>query len=191
MSTRLLVCFSRCGTEAASGAFVRILEITDMSSKAHIFFAGVGTTCVIVAVGFGSGLIITKPTLKEPTGYQARANTESIMPVRIILPASAEAAQAPQPSAVAVATPEPQPQVQPSVKEVQAPVEKQVEKADTRKAEAEARDRRRRYADRRARKIAAARARQQQEPQMGERSEPGPMAYDGDRPRYGGGLFGN
>ncbi len=161
-----------------------------MSSKAGIFFAGVGTACVILAIGFGSGLIMVKPALKEPTGYQARANPESITPVRVIMPASAEAAQAPQPSAAAVAIPEPQPQVQPPVKEVQAPVEKQVEKADTRKTEAEERERRRRYAERKAKKIAAARARQQQEPQTGEFSGPGTMAFGGDKPRFGGG-FGN
>ena len=162
-----------------------------MSSNLRIFFAGVGTTFVILAIGFGGGLILAKSALKEVTGYQARANTESITPVRVIKPASAEAAQPPQPSVAAVATPEPQPQVQPSVNEVQAPVEKQVEKADTRKAEAEARDRRRRYAEHRARKIAVARARLQQEALTGERTEPGPMAYGDDRPRFGGGLFGN
>jgi outer membrane biosynthesis protein TonB len=162
-----------------------------MSSKARIFFAGVGTTFVILAVGFGSGLIMAKSALKEPTGHQARANTESITPVRVILATSAEAAQPPQPSAAAVATPEPQPQVQPSIKEVQAPVEKQVEKADTRKAEAEEREHRRRYAEHKARKIAAARARQPQEPQTRERSTPGSMAFGGDEPRFGGDFFGN
>jgi type IV secretory pathway VirB10-like protein len=164
-----------------------------MSSNLRIFFAGVGTTFVILAVGFGGGLILAKSALKEATGYQARANTESITPARIILPASAEAAQPPQLSfaAAAVPEPQPQPQVQPPVKEAQAPVEKQVDKADTRKAEAEARDRRRRYAEHRARKIAVARARLQQEALTGERSEPGVMAYGDDRPRFGGGLFGN
>jgi outer membrane biosynthesis protein TonB len=162
-----------------------------MSSKVRIFFAGVGTTFVILAVGFGGELIMAKSALKEPTGYQPQANTESITPVRVILPTSAEAAQPPQPSAAAVATPEPQPQVQPSVKEVQAPVEKQVEKADTRKAEAEERARRRRYAEHKAKKIAAARALQQQEPQTRERSEPGIVAFGGDQPRFGGGFFGN
>jgi outer membrane biosynthesis protein TonB len=161
-----------------------------MSSKMRIFFAGVGTTFAILAVGFGGGLIMAKSALKEPAGYRARANTEAIMPVRVILPASAEAAQPPQPSAAAVAPPEPQPRVQPSVKEVQAPVEKQVEKADARKAEAEDRKRHRRYAEHKARKIAAARARQQQEAQTRERSEPGVMACGGE-PRFGGGFLGN
>jgi len=162
-----------------------------MSSKARIFFAGVGTTFVILAVGFGGGLVMTKSALKEPAGYQARANTDSITPVRVVLSASAEAAQLPLPSAAAVATPEPQPQVQPSVKEVQAPVEKQVEKVDTRKAEAEERRRRRHYAEHRAKKIAAARARQQLESQTRERTEPGIVAFGGDERRFGGGIFGN
>ena len=162
-----------------------------MSSKARIFFAGVGTTFVILAVGFGGGLVMTKSALKEPAGYQARANTDSITPVRVVLSASAEAAQLPLPSAAAVATPEPQPQVQPSVKEVQAPVEKQVEKVDTRKAEAEERRRRRHYAEHRAKKIAAARARQQLESQTRERPEPGIVAFGGDERRLGGGIFGN
>jgi hypothetical protein len=55
----------------------------DMSYKARIFFAGVGTTFVILAVGFDSGLVMAKSALKEATGYQARANTESIPPVRV------------------------------------------------------------------------------------------------------------
>ena len=188
---------SRCGTEAETSAFVRIREITDMSSNAGIFFAGVGTTCVVLAVGFAGGFIVARPapkesTLREPAGYQARANTESMTPVRVIMPASAEAAQNPQPSAVAVAAPEqePQPQVQPAVKEVQSPIEKPVEKADRSTAESEERQRRKRYAQYKAKRTAAARARQQ-EAQTGERSEPVPMAFGGDWPRSGGGLFGN
>ena len=160
-----------------------------MSSKMPVFFAGVGTTFVILAVGFSGGSIMTKSALKEPTSFQARANTESITPVRVILPASAEAAQPLLPSAAAIATPEPQ--VQRSVKEVQAPGEKQVEKVDTRKAEAEERGRRRRYAEHRAKKLAAARARQQLESQTRERPEPGIMAFGGDERRFGGGVLGN
>jgi hypothetical protein len=80
-----------------------------MSSKARIFFAGAGTTFVILVVGFGGGSIMTKSALTEPKSYQARANTESTTPVRVILPASTEAAQPPLPSAATVAIPEPQP----------------------------------------------------------------------------------
>jgi hypothetical protein len=63
---------------------------------------------------------------------------------------------------------------------------KQVGQVATRKAQAQERERRRRYAERKARMIAAARAWQQQEPWMRERSEPGIMAFDGYEPRSGG-----
>ena len=78
-------------------------------------------------------------------------------------------------------------------KEVQAPVEKQVEQADTRKAEAEERERKRRYAERKARRQAEARARQQREQQQPREREDAPvMAFSGDSSsRFGGGLFGN
>ena len=36
-----------------------------MSSNARVFFAGVGTTFVILAVGFGTGLMMASSTLQE------------------------------------------------------------------------------------------------------------------------------
>jgi hypothetical protein len=124
---------------------------------------------------------MAKSALKEPTGYQARAIAEPPSPVRVILPASAEAAQPPQPpQQVAAVTSAPDP-----VKEVQP--EKRVEKVDTKKAEAEVRERRKRYAERKA-KREAARARQQLE--ASERVEAPVMAFSrDDTPRLG--LFGN
>jgi hypothetical protein len=159
-----------------------------MASNARIFFAGMGTTFAILAVGFGGGVMMAKSALKESTGYQARVNTEATNPIRVILPISAEAPQPRQPAA-AVEVPEPQSQLQPAVKEVQPPAEKQVEKADIRKAEAQERERRR-SAERKARKIAAARARLQEQ-RMRERSEPSIMAFGDSRPRFSGGFFGN
>ncbi len=161
-----------------------------MSSKVGIFFAGVGTSLVILAVGFAGGFIVARPAPKQQAGYQTRAGTEGITPVRVIMPASAEPAQPPQPQTAAVAAPEPAPQVQPSLNEVQAPVDRPVEKADKNSAESEERQHRRRYAQYKAKRIAAARARKQ-EAQMGARYEPGPMAYGDDRPRFGGGWRGN
>ena len=145
-----------------------------MSSNARIFLAGVLTTFVILAVGFGGGLMLARSALKEPSGYQSRASSEQASPVRVILAGSAEPAQPPRTSTVAV--PEPQPQAQP-LKEMQTPVEKQVENLDTRKAEA-AEQRRKRYAERKSKKMAA-RARQQME-QMRQRAEPGILAFGGD-----------
>ena len=38
-----------------------------MSSNARVFFAGVGTTFVILAVGFGTGLMMASSTLQDTT----------------------------------------------------------------------------------------------------------------------------
>ena len=136
-----------------------------MSSNARIFFAGVGTTFLLLTVGFGTGLMMASSTLQETTG-RAGSNSERLAPVRVILPASAEPAQPPpplqpeRPTTTAIPAPDTQPQGQ-QVKEVQVALEKQVEKPDTRKAEAEQRERRRRSAERKAKQLAAARARQQ------------------------------
>jgi hypothetical protein len=157
-----------------------------MSSGAHVFFAGVGTTFVILAIGFGGGLMLAKTAVHDIPA-QTRASSEKASPVRVILPASAEAAHPPQPGSAVPS--EPEPQVQP-VREVQALApEKQVEKPDTKKAEREERERHRRYAERKARRVATARARQQLE-QPRERTEPGIVAFGGEQSRSVG-FFGN
>jgi hypothetical protein len=163
-----------------------------MSSKSRVFFAGVGTTFFILAVGFGGGLILAKSAFHDET-LRPRGNAaDQLSPVRVILPASAEAAQPPQRLQAAsppiLAT---QPQVQPA-KETQDAAAKPVEKTNTLKAEAEVSERRRRSAERRARKLAAARAKQrmeQQHPQ--ERRDPGIMAFGGEDATRMGGAFGN
>jgi hypothetical protein len=169
------------------------LEYSNMATTTGAFFAGIGTTFVVLAVGFGGGLLMAKAALKEPGGYQARAASEAPTPVRVILPNSAEAAQPPQQPLKQVSLP-PEPATQPATqpaKEMQAPVEKQVEKADTRKSEAEERERKHRYAERKARRQAEARARREQQ-QPREREDAPIMAFSGDSsPRFGGGLFGN
>jgi hypothetical protein len=139
-----------------------------MASNARIFFAGVGTTFVILAFGFSGGLILAKSALHDRP-QQTRASSEPAPAVRVILPLSSEPAT-----------------VQPA-QEVQAPVERQVEKADPRKVERDLRAERRRYAERRARRIAAAGARLQVEPR--EQTIPGIMAFGGydSRTRF----FGN
>ena len=47
-----------------------------MASNFRIFFAGVGTTFIILGVGFGGGLMMAKSALEEPTGYRSRASSE-------------------------------------------------------------------------------------------------------------------
>ena len=153
-----------------------------MASNARIFFAGVATTFVILAAGFGGGMLMAKSALKEPGGYQARAASELPAPVRVILPTTAEAAQAPQ---LPQNTPQ---QVEPVAEPVRAAQpEMRVEKTDARKAAAEVRERRKRYAERKSRREAA-RARQQLQPR--EREGTPVLAFGGDdvgRPM----LFGN
>jgi outer membrane biosynthesis protein TonB len=179
------------GTYVEISAFVCITGVAVMASNAGIFFAGVGTTFIILGAGFGGGLMMATSALKEPTEYQNGAAKEPPSPVRVILPSTAEAAQPPQPSQQIATAPEPPlPPLQP-VKGAQAPVERQVEKVD-RKAEAEQRERRQRYAERKA-KRQAERARRQQQREQGEHQEAPIMAFGGDEPRRSGGFgyFGN
>lgn len=152
-----------------------------MPSNARTFLAGALSTFVILALGFGGGLMLAQSALQEPSGYQTRASAGQATPVRVILPASADPAQPAQPSS-AVSTP--LPQALPG-KEAQAPIEKQVESADTLKASAVAeqrRERRKRYAEQKSRRMAA-RARQME--QKRERFEPGILAFGGDNSRTG------
>ena len=150
-----------------------------MASTARIFFAGIGTTFLILAVGFGGGLLLAKSTLHDPP-LQTRASSESNRSVRVILPTSAEPAMQSTP----IIPDEPMSEVHP-VKEVQAPVTQPNEKADSKMGERERRAERRRYAERKAKRLAAVRVRRQVEPL--ERSEPSIMAFGGDVSR----TFGN
>ena len=102
-----------------------------MATSTGAFLAGIGTTFVVLAIGFGGGLMIAKSALKEPDRHQTRAASETLNPVRVILPTSAEAAQPPQ-QPLASSTPGP-------VAQLEAPKQKQAipEKPDTRKPEVE------------------------------------------------------
>ena len=123
-----------------------------MASSTRAFFAGIGTTFVILGVGFGGGLMVAKTALNDTPG-RTRLAAHQIEPARVVLPTTAEAAPTPEPAAL---PPEP------ASVEVIAP-EQQVEKVDlkkpeavdTKKADAEERARKKRYAERKARKIAA------------------------------------
>jgi type IV secretory pathway VirB10-like protein len=165
-----------------------------MASNAGIFFAGVGTTFIILGVGFCGGLMMAQSALEEPTGYRSRASSESLPPARVVLPFTTEAALPPQTSKEqqeVTASPAPQPQAQAAKEQAQAPVEQQVDKVDTRKAKAEERARRKRVAERKAKQLAAERAKHQHvEPD--ERSRGPVMALGGDEPRQnaGFGFFG-
>jgi len=167
-----------------------------MASSARIFFAGVGTTFFILAVGFGGGLMLAK-TAMEPAA-PSRSVVDRLPPARIILPASAETATPSQPPADQPTQQQPPhqavapveaPAPTPPVKEAQQAPEKdkQAERAERRKAEAEERARRRKYAERKAKREAARLAMQQQE--QVSRQQPGIMAFGRDD--GGGNFFGN
>jgi hypothetical protein len=170
--------------------------------SANSFFAGVGTTFVILAIGFGGGLMMAKTAMEPRAFEQARspAPADATPPIRVILPASSEPAMPPQPSLMtpqhtAQQTSSPPAAPAPAVKEAGATPDKAVEKVDTRKAEADERERRKRAAERKAR-LASEKARRQQQPQqreVAERRDAPIMAFGSDEaPRRSGfGFFGN
>lgn len=162
-----------------------ISENIQMASNALVFLAGVGTTFVILTAGFSGGLVFTKAAFEDKPAPH-RADRGPPPGVRVILPAYAEPAPG-NPSVPEQSQTEAQaakPGVQP-VREAPTPVAP-VSKLDTRTAERQLMVERRRQAERKARKIAAARAKQQQM-EARTRQEPGIMAFGGDGPN----LFGN
>jgi len=188
-------------SEQVQDSRVRSMNFGDavMPSNGSIFFAGVGTTFLILGVGFGSGLMMANSALKDPGRAESRASAQAPSPLRVVLPASAEAAEpkAPPPQQAASAPETAAPAPMPPAREAQATPDKRqasadkVEKADTGKAEADQRDRRKRATERKARRLAAARRNSQ--PQAEQRAEAPVMAFGGDEPRQGGAvnLFGN
>ena len=164
-----------------------------MASNAGIFFAGVGTTFIILGAGFGGGLMMATSALNEPVGYQKKTFDEAPPPARVVLPSTAEAAQPPQPVQQTATAPElaPPPPLQPA-KEAEPAVQKQAEKVDTKKIESEQRERRKRFAERKARRQAE-RAKRQLQMERGEPQEAPILAFGGDEPRRsdGFGFFGN
>jgi len=168
-------------------------------SNTRIFFAGVGTTFLLIGAGFGSGLMFAK-TAMDPAAQTRITAADKLPPVRVILPASAEPAPSPLQLATPAADPVPGPQRSPQVipvSEVEAQAvekDRHAERAEQRKAEAAERDRRKRTAERKARREAA-RAQQLQEQQQQDarrQARPGIMAFGGDdEPSKTGGFFGN
>ena len=148
-----------------------------MASNALVFLAGAGTTFVILTAGFSGGWVFTRAAFDDRPA-PTRADPGPLPRMRVILPAYAE----PAPSAPSV--PDPSQMEASAAKLAPIPVA-EVSKPDPRTAERQLRVERRRQADRKARKIAAARAKQQMEAQT--RQEPGIMAFGGEGPR----LFGN
>jgi type IV secretory pathway VirB10-like protein len=169
-----------------------------MATSTGAFVAGIGTTFVVLAIGFGGGLMMAKSAPHERAQSQVRAASEEPrVPIRVILPTSAEPAQPPQASRTPEPTqqPVPQPVVQPGLQS--ANQQSVIETADSKKSaetkrEAKERELKRRYAERKARRQAEGRARQQLERQQPRERDDAPiMAFSEAVPRVGGGWFGN
>jgi len=183
--------WQRAGTLAAIHTFVAQPGVTDMATRATTFFAGVGTTIVILAAGFGGGLMMARTTLEPNVAASGRSVTDRLPPARVVLSASAEAATPREAQVAAVPVPEAAPPAPLLVQthDVQATVEKekekdkQAERAERRKAEADERERRKRVAARRATREAARMAKQQEQQQRPQ--QPGIMAFDDAQPRAG------
>lgn len=164
-----------------------------MASAARIFFAGVGTTFAILAIGFGGGLLIANHALEDASSPKS-ANTGTPAAVRVVYPSSAEPSlevtsslsenssiSAPQPP-IQVASPQPAIQTVAAIEtpsavnsmEDKRPKTRRELRAERRKLRAEHR-KRKRHADRRARRH----LRQLVAP---DRAEPGLMAFGGDTP---------
>ena len=68
-------------------------------SNARIFFAGMGTSILLLGAGFSGGLILAK-TAMEPVPQTRATAADRLQPARVVLPASADAAPTPtQPAA--------------------------------------------------------------------------------------------
>ena len=171
-----------------------------MASPARIFFAGVGTTFAILAVGFGGGVLMANSTLSG-TSPQKQASSEPLAAARIVHPNSAEPASQVAASVPTVPTPAPPPQVATlaaadSGVPVPAPSPRlvtpaasasqtgsQIEERSKTRRELRA-ERRQRYAERKA-------LRRQRQLVSPDQREPGIMAFDGDASRPSTGFFGN
>jgi hypothetical protein len=169
-----------------------------MASNARVFFAGVGTTFVILAVGFGGGLMLAKTSL-EPS-RPSRSVVDNLPPARVVLAASAEAATPSQAFAQSVAAPE-SPQFLLASGETQRAAENEARQAAERQKQtaerierrkAEERARRKKNAEHKARREAARLALQQQEEQPG-RSQAAIVALgrEDGQARWSGPVFGH
>jgi len=157
-----------------------------MASSGRIFFAGVGTTFVILAIGFGAGLMLAKASI-EPAA-RSYSSADPLPPVRVILPASADPALPSQTPVQIADTPPENQRAAPLNEALQAfETEKPIDRAERRKAEADERGRRKKVAERKAARLA-----QEQEQRQRSKQQASILAFGqaDDQPR-GGGFFGH
>jgi hypothetical protein len=159
------------------------------------YFAGVGTVVGALALGFGSGIVLTNTAIKDtpagPTRIERVARREPIAAPPQVVEAKAVALltadSAPAVKPVSAIQPQPViaevPKETHYVKEVEQPKQAELTKQTERK-EAEQRraterklDRQKHYAGRKAREVATTRMRQRQLEEQGEPAKP-ELAYD-------------
>jgi type IV secretory pathway VirB10-like protein len=159
------------------------------------YFAGVGTVVGALALGFGSGIVLTNTAIKDtpagPTRIERVARREPIAAPPPVVEAKAVALltadSAPAVKPVSAIQPQPAvaevPKESHYVREVEQPRQAELTK-QTEQMEAEQRraterriDRHRRYAERKAREVAAARMKQRQWEEQGGAAKP-ELAYD-------------
>lgn len=123
-----------------------------MASNGRVFLAGVGSTLLILAFGFGGGVMLAR-TGSEPSTRQMAA--AALPSVRVILPASAEPAQPGRENVQSNAAPETSVGIT-AINEGQKAAEanKQGRLTEHRTATAERRHRRYKMAERKARREA-------------------------------------
>lgn len=172
------------------------------------YFAGVGTVVGALALGFGSGIVLTNTAIKVPPAGPTRiervARPEPIAPppqtagtqvfeAKAIPLLAADPAPAVKPAAEPAPAIQPQPPVAqvpkqtPPATEVEQPKQAELTKqteAEQRRATERKIDRRNRYAERKARAVATTRMKQRQWEEQGGPARP-QLAYDpDDEPRF-------
>jgi hypothetical protein len=168
-------------------------------SDARIFFAGMGTTVLLLGAGFSGGLMLASTAIDSLPQNKVTA-ADRLQPARVVLPTTTEAAPAVvQPAAApepAATSKQPAQAQNLPAKEMQAAAAKaeQSERAERRRTEYADRESGRRFAERKAGRDAA-RLKQQRDQQRQEarpQERPGIMALDFDEDhRRPGGFFGN
>src|SRR6185369_2430288 len=124
-------------------------------TNARIFFAGVGTTILLIGAGFSGGLMLAKTALEPVAPAPHHSAAEPLPPVRIILPSSAEAAAPPQPPSANLVEParETGPRLfQTSEVQKLSEGDRSAERAERRKAEATEQERRKRTSHQKAKR---------------------------------------
>jgi len=180
-----------------------------MASKATIFFAGIGTSALLIGAGFGGGVLLGHAAVDAPHSSRIATSKDSVPPARVVLPAlptvkqTGQVASEPAPLTEAIHQPVVQPipakeveqQATEADKDVARKAEKEKQAVRQEKREkqqaakrAAARDRHKRYVAQRTRQEAARKQQEQQPKEQVQQEEealrqsgrPSLLAFDRD-----------